>query len=170
MRKIFHTGVTRSMTYVAMMLGNQCSRDDDVISTSLRKAGSVAHASPQERIEMNAAYMNWEGRGRKERGVLENTDTAYYISHRPTINWGKAGRRREVTRVGVVSLATYMMLESVWKMWTALLWVRTLYICKRRGEEGVRQQPWLSGADLGLQQHSQQLRQDDRGHVRYLQV
>jgi hypothetical protein len=97
-RKIFHTGVTRSITYVAMILGNQWSSDDDVINTSLRRAGSVAQASPEDRIEMKA-----------------------------TINWGKAGRRREVTRVGVVSLATYMILERVWNMWTALLWVRTLY-------------------------------------------
>jgi hypothetical protein len=81
-----------------MILGNQWSSDDDVINTSLRRAGSVAQASPEDRIEMKA-----------------------------TINWGKAGRRREVTRVGVVSLATYMILERVWNMWTALLWVRTLY-------------------------------------------
>lgn len=59
-RKIFHTGVTRSMTYVAMTAGNHCSRDDDVISTSLRSAGSVAHDSVQDRIEIKAAIKRWE--------------------------------------------------------------------------------------------------------------
>lgn len=53
-RKIFHTGVTRSITYVAMTAGNHCSRDDDVISTSLRSAGSVAQDSVQDSMEMKA--------------------------------------------------------------------------------------------------------------------
>lgn len=60
-RKIFHTGVTRSITYVAMTAGNHCSSDDDVISTSLRSAGSVAQDSLQDRIEIKA-----EIRGQQE--------------------------------------------------------------------------------------------------------
>ena len=88
-RKIFHTGVTRSMTYVAIMLGNQCSSEDDVISTSLRRAGSMAHASPQDRIDMNATYMYGGvrgGRGRGEGGKREKgirgTQTQHsYIHH-----------------------------------------------------------------------------------------
>ena len=79
MRKIFHTGVTRSMTYVAMTLGNQCSSDDDVISTSLRRAGSAAHASPQERIEMNATYM--KGEGEREGGKRGIGDKRHGIIH-----------------------------------------------------------------------------------------
>ena len=73
-RKIFHTGVTRSITYVAMILGNQWSSDDDVINTSLRRAGSVAHASPEDKIEMKAIYIiqgrgsGGEGEGEREWG------------------------------------------------------------------------------------------------------
>lgn len=58
-RNILHTGVTRSMTYVDMTLGNQCSSDDDVINTSLRSAGSAAHGSPHDRIEMKATEGEW---------------------------------------------------------------------------------------------------------------
>lgn len=69
-RNILHTGVTRSMTYVDMTLGNQCSSDDDVINTSLRSAGSAAHGSPHDRIEMKATEGGGGGgeRGRKVRG------------------------------------------------------------------------------------------------------
>ena len=73
-RKIFHTGVTRSITYVAMILGNQWSSDDDVINTSLRRAGSVAQASPEDRIEMKATLYRGEGVGERVRGRRSGGD------------------------------------------------------------------------------------------------
>ena len=54
-RKMFHTGVTRSMTCVAMAAGNQCRREDEVMRTSLRRPGSAAHCSVQDSTEMKAA-------------------------------------------------------------------------------------------------------------------
>ena len=51
---IFHTAVTRSMTYVAMTPGNQCRSDDDVINNSLLREGSVAPPTSQDRVEMKA--------------------------------------------------------------------------------------------------------------------
>lgn len=82
-KKIFHTGVTRSITYVAMTAGNHCSRDDDVISTSLRSAGSVAQDSVQDSMEMKAevrgAGQRWLVRGRM---YLQRTEAKLAIGVR----------------------------------------------------------------------------------------
>ena len=66
-RKIFQTGVTRSMTKVAMAAGSQRRREDDVISNSLLRPGSAAQGSPDERTEMNA--VGGIGWGSQRRGI-----------------------------------------------------------------------------------------------------
>jgi hypothetical protein len=53
-RKMFQTGVTKSITKVAMAAGNQRSREDDVISNSLLRPGSAAQTSPEDKTFMKA--------------------------------------------------------------------------------------------------------------------
>ena len=71
-RKIFQTGVTRSMTYVAMTVGNHRRSDDDVINNSLLRAWSIAHDSPHDNIDMKAG--RWGDGGREERKDIPSTN------------------------------------------------------------------------------------------------